>query len=178
MLVHAAGCVTLLQHTVFQHRDAVTERHRLGLVVGDVDGGHAQPALQAQDLGAHLTAQLGVEVAQRLVEQERVGLTDDGAAHGDALAEEGADGPSLLFYGHYDVQPAEPLELWDSPPFEPEFRDGRLYARGSTDDKGQLYLHIKAAEAHLKDAGSLPINLIVLAEGEEEVGSPNLVPFA
>ena len=89
----------------------------------------------------------------------------------------GSDAPTVLVYGHYDVQPAEPLELWDSPPFEPEFRDGRLYARGSTDDKGQLYLHIKAAEAHLKDAGSLPINLIVLAEGEEEVGSPNLVPF-
>ncbi len=89
----------------------------------------------------------------------------------------GAEAPTILVYGHYDVQPAEPLELWDSPPFEPEFRDGRLYARGSTDDKGQLYLHIKAAEAHLKEEGSLPVNLIVLAEGEEEVGSPNLVPF-
>ena len=89
----------------------------------------------------------------------------------------GTDAPTVLVYGHYDVQPAEPLELWDSPPFEPEFRDGRLYARGSTDDKGQLYLHIKAAEAHLKEEGSLPVNLIVLAEGEEEIGSPNLVPF-
>ena len=89
----------------------------------------------------------------------------------------GADAPTVLVYGHYDVQPAEPLELWDSPPFEPEFRDGRLYARGSTDDKGQLYLHIKAAEAHLKAEGSLPVNLTVLAEGEEEIGSPSLVPF-
>ena len=89
----------------------------------------------------------------------------------------GLDAPTVLVYGHYDVQPVEPLDLWDSPPFEPEFRDGRLYARGSTDDKGQLYLHIKAAEAHLKEEGSLPINLIVLAEGEEEIGSPNLVPF-
>ncbi len=95
----------------------------------------------------------------------------------------GAEAPTVLVYGHYDVQPAEPLELWDSPPFEPEFRDGRLYARGSTDDKGQLYLHIKAAEAHLaaeaheEGGGALPINLIVLAEGEEEIGSPNLVPF-
>ena len=66
----------------------------------------------------------------------------------------GANAPTVLVYGHYDVQPAEPLDLWHSPPFEPEFRDGRLYARGSTDDKGQLYLHIKAAEAHLKEAGS------------------------
>ncbi len=89
----------------------------------------------------------------------------------------GAGAPTVLVYGHYDVQPAEPLELWDSPPFEPEFREGRLYARGSADDKGQLYLHIKAAEAHLKEGGALPINLIVLAEGEEEIGSPNLVPF-
>ena len=89
----------------------------------------------------------------------------------------GSDAPTVLVYGHYDVQPAEPLELWDSPPFEPEFRDGRLYARGSTDDKGQLYLHIKAAEALLREEGSLPVNLIVLAEGEEEIGSPNLVPF-
>jgi acetylornithine deacetylase/succinyl-diaminopimelate desuccinylase-like protein len=89
----------------------------------------------------------------------------------------GADVPTVLVYGHYDVQPAEPFALWDSPPFEPEFRDGRLYARGSADDKGQLYLHIKAAEAHLKEDGALPVNLIVLAEGEEEIGSPNLVPF-
>ena len=89
----------------------------------------------------------------------------------------GADAPTVLVYGHYDVQPAEPLALWDSPPFEPEFRDGRLYARGAADDKGQLYLHIKAAEAHLKGGGALPVNLIVLAEGEEEIGSPNLVPF-
>ena len=88
-----------------------------------------------------------------------------------------ADALTVLVYGHYDVQPAEPFPLWDSPPFEPEFRDGRLYARGAADDKGQLYLHIKAAEAHLKEDGALPVNLIVLAEGEEEIGSPNLVPF-
>ena len=91
--------------------------------------------------------------------------------------EAGPDAPTVLVYGHYDVQPAEPLELWDSQPFEPELRDGRLYARGSADDKGQLYLHVKAAEAHLKATGSLPVNLIILAEGEEEIGSPSLVPF-
>tara|TARA_Y100000590_G_scaffold140051_1_gene160581 strand:- start:22272 stop:23633 length:1362 start_codon:yes stop_codon:yes gene_type:complete len=89
----------------------------------------------------------------------------------------GDDAPTVLVYGHYDVQPPEPLELWESPPFEPEIRNGRLYARGSADDKGQLYLHVKAAEAHLKANGTLPINLIILAEGEEEVGSPNLGPF-
>ena len=89
----------------------------------------------------------------------------------------GPDAPTVLIYGHYDVQPPEPLELWDSPPFEPEIRDGRIYARGSADDKGQLFLHIKALEAHLKTRGRLPVNVVVLAEGEEEVGSPNLVPF-
>jgi acetylornithine deacetylase/succinyl-diaminopimelate desuccinylase-like protein len=89
----------------------------------------------------------------------------------------GTDAPTVLVYGHYDVQPAEPLDEWTSPPFEPEVRDGRLYARGSVDDKGQLYLHVKAIEAHMKTRGSLPVNLVVLAEGEEEVGSQNLMPF-
>jgi acetylornithine deacetylase/succinyl-diaminopimelate desuccinylase-like protein len=85
--------------------------------------------------------------------------------------------PTVLVYGHYDVQPAEPLDLWTSPPFEPTVRDGRVYARGSVDDKGQLFLHIKALEAHLAVRGTLPVNVIVLAEGEEEVGSEHLAPF-
>ncbi|MFY7923661.1 MAG: dipeptidase [Gemmatimonas sp.] len=88
-----------------------------------------------------------------------------------------AGAPTLLIYGHYDVQPAEPLELWTSPAFEPTLRDGRIYARGSVDDKGQLYLHIKALEAHLAARGTLPVNVIVLAEGEEEVGSVHLEQF-
>lgn len=89
----------------------------------------------------------------------------------------GPEAPTLLVYGHYDVQPPEPLDLWDSPPFEPEVRDGRIYARGSADDKGQLYLHVKAFEALLEDNGSLPVNVVLLAEGEEEIGSPSLIPF-
>jgi len=90
----------------------------------------------------------------------------------------GAPGkPTVLIYGHYDVQPAEPLELWESPPFEPSVRDGRIYARGSVDDKGQLFLHVKALQAHLAVRGALPVNVIVLAEGEEEVGSEHLAPF-
>jgi acetylornithine deacetylase/succinyl-diaminopimelate desuccinylase-like protein len=88
-----------------------------------------------------------------------------------------AGAPTVLVYGHYDVQPAEPLELWDSPPFEPTVRDGKIFARGSVDDKGQLYLHIKAIEAHLSARGTLPVNIVVLAEGEEEVGSDNLADF-
>lgn len=89
----------------------------------------------------------------------------------------GAEAPTILIYGHYDVQPAEPLELWTSPPFEPTVRDGRIYARGSADDKGQLHMHVKALESWLASAGTLPVNVVVVAEGEEEVGSPNLLPF-
>src|ERR1043166_1441440 len=84
---------------------------------------------------------------------------------------------TVLIYGHYDVQPAEPLELWDSPAFEPTVRDGKLFARGSVDDKGQLFIHMKALEAHLKVRGRLPVNVVVLAEGEEEVGSEHLAAF-
>jgi acetylornithine deacetylase/succinyl-diaminopimelate desuccinylase-like protein len=89
----------------------------------------------------------------------------------------GTGAPTVLVYGHYDVQPAEPLDLWTSPPFEPTVRDGKLFARGSVDDKGQLYIHVKAAEAMLRQRGKLPINLIFLFEGEEEVGSDNLADF-
>jgi acetylornithine deacetylase/succinyl-diaminopimelate desuccinylase-like protein len=90
----------------------------------------------------------------------------------------GAPGaPTVLVYGHYDVQPAEPLELWTSPPFEPTLRNGNIYARGSVDDKGQLFLHVKALEAHLKTRGKLPVNVVLIAEGEEEVGSDNLEEF-
>ena len=89
----------------------------------------------------------------------------------------GPNAPTVLVYGHYDVQPPEPLELWTSPPFVPTERDGRIYARGSADDKGQLYMHVKALEAHFATGSTLPVNIVVLAEGEEEVGSENLVPF-
>lgn len=88
-----------------------------------------------------------------------------------------AGAQTLLVYGHYDVQPPEPLNEWLSEPFEPTVRDGKLYARGSVDDKGQVYLHLKAVEAHLKDGGSLPVNVVFVVEGEEEVGSPNLEAF-
>lgn len=84
--------------------------------------------------------------------------------------------PTILVYGHYDVQPAEPLELWKSPPFEPEIRDGKIYARGADDDKGQLFMHVKAFEMMNRN-GSLPCNVKFMIEGEEEVGSVNLEAF-
>ncbi len=85
--------------------------------------------------------------------------------------------PTVLVYGHYDVQPVDPVEEWRSDPFQPQIRGDNLYARGASDDKGQLFVHLKAAEAYLKTAGQLPVNVKYLFEGEEEVGSENLPPF-
>jgi acetylornithine deacetylase/succinyl-diaminopimelate desuccinylase-like protein len=90
----------------------------------------------------------------------------------------GAPGkPTFLVYGHYDVQPVDPLDLWKSPPFEPDIRDDRIYARGASDDKGQLIIHVNALEAHLKTSGTCPVNVKFLIEGEEEIGSAHLVPY-
>lgn len=116
-------------------------------------------------------------LADRLTQAGFSAVLEETPGHPIVLAEwrgAGPEAPTLLVYGHYDVQPAEPLDLWTSPAFEPEVRDGRIYARGSVDDKGQLYLHVKALEAHLAVRGTLPVNVIVIAEGEEEVGSVNL----
>ncbi len=101
------------------------------------------------------------------------------AGHPIVVAEwRGAPGaPTILVYGHYDVQPPEPLGEWKSPPFEPEVRDGKLYGRGSVDDKGQVYMYVKAVEAHMATRGGLPVNLVMIIEGEEEIGSPNLEAF-
>jgi acetylornithine deacetylase/succinyl-diaminopimelate desuccinylase-like protein len=95
--------------------------------------------------------------------------------YGDWLGAPGAK--TILFYGHYDVQPVDPLDLWQTPPFEATIRDGEIYARGSADDKGQVFMHFKAVEAHLKQNGRLPMNIKFILEGEEEVGSANLDDF-
>ena len=116
-------------------------------------------------------------------EMRRIGLQNvrlidtpgNPVVYGDWLGAEGA--PTILFYGHYDVQPVDPLELWESPPFEATVRDGEIYARGSADDKGQVFMHFKAVEAHLKQNGRLPVNIKFILEGEEEVGSVNLDDF-
>jgi acetylornithine deacetylase/succinyl-diaminopimelate desuccinylase-like protein len=116
-------------------------------------------------------------------EMRRIGLQNvslietpgNPVVYGDWLGTPGS--PTVLFYGHYDVQPVDPLDLWESPPFEPTIRDGEIYARGSADDKGQVFMHLKAVEAHLKQNGRLPVNMKFILEGEEEVGSVNLDDF-
>ncbi len=116
-------------------------------------------------------------------EMRRVGLQNvqlfetpgNPIVYADWLGAEGA--PTILFYGHYDVQPVDPLELWLSPPFEATVRDGEIFARGAADDKGQVFMHLKAIEAHLTQNGRLPVNIKLILEGEEEVGSVNLDNF-
>jgi acetylornithine deacetylase/succinyl-diaminopimelate desuccinylase-like protein len=96
--------------------------------------------------------------------------------YGEYMA--GPDRPTVLVYGHYDVQPADPYELWTSPPFEPVIKDEKIYARGACDDKGQVYMHVKALEMMLRDGGAgVPCNLKFMFEGEEEIGSNNLEIF-
>ena len=84
--------------------------------------------------------------------------------------------PTVLVYGHYDVQPPEPVGKWESPPFEPTVRNGNLYARGASDHKGQSFTHVKALEAFRKTDTDFPVNIKFIFEGEEEIGSPHLVP--
>ena len=116
-------------------------------------------------------------------EMRRVGLQNvqlietpgNPVVYGDWLGAPGAQ--TILFYGHYDVQPVDPLELWVSPPFEATIREGEIYARGAADDKGQVFMHFKAVEAHMKRTGRLPVNIKFILEGEEEVGSAHLDDF-
>ena len=95
--------------------------------------------------------------------------------YGEWLGAPGA--PTILVYGHYDVQPVDPIELWDEPPFEPTVRNGRIYARGASDNKGQFLAHINAFEAHMAETGRCPVNVKFLIEGEEEIGSIHLDEF-
>ncbi|MBB5232588.1 dipeptidase [Deinococcus budaensis] len=125
------------------------------------DMARAAEFLRAKLQGLGFTARVDPTAGHPLVYAERL------AAPGQ---------PTVLIYGHYDVQPEAPLEEWETPPFEPTVRDGRIYARGATDDKGQAYAHVRGAELLLR-AGELPVNVKFLLEGEEEVGSPNLEAY-
>jgi len=129
---------------------------------------HAEVRRSAEAIVARMRA-AGLTDAQVL---ETGGLP---VAYGSWLRAPGA--PTVLVYGHHDVQPEDPLDLWESPPFEGTVRDGKLYGRGSVDDKGQVLMHLAAIEAHLHARGKLPLNVKVVVEGEEEVGSPSFESF-
>lgn len=134
------------------------------------------PSISAQDIGIREVATLLVDHLNGLGFQAEAVPT---AGHPMVLGrrEEAPGKPTVLLYGHYDVQPPEPLEKWDSPPFEPTIRDGRVWARGVGDNKGQHFAQLLAIESHLKVNGRLPCNVVVLLEGEEEIGSPRIADF-
>ncbi|MGQ0568589.1 MAG: M20/M25/M40 family metallo-hydrolase, partial [Armatimonadota bacterium] len=135
-----------------------------------------QPSVSAQDKGVKECAQLLAETMRRLgIAAEVIATPTQPIVYGEILNASSAY--TLLLYGHYDVQPPEPLELWQSPPFEPTIRDGRLFGRGTGDNKGQLITHVLAAKAWMEAAGGPPINLKFIFEGEEESGSRNLGNF-
>jgi acetylornithine deacetylase/succinyl-diaminopimelate desuccinylase-like protein len=136
-----------------------------------------QPSVSAQNLGLDAAAGM-VERLFRGAGAEVLVLRRPGAAP-CVIADfaGGAGRPVLLFYNHYDVQPAEPLDLWTTPPFEPDVRDGRLFARGAADNKGDLLCRLAAVRALLEGDGGLPCRVRFLVEGEEEVGSPNLPAY-
>jgi acetylornithine deacetylase/succinyl-diaminopimelate desuccinylase-like protein len=127
---------------------------------------HAPDVRRCADWTADEMRRVGLENV-RLIE-----TSGNPVVYGDWLHTKGK--PTILYYGHYDVQPADPLDLWTSPPFEATVRGGDIYARGAADDKGQVFMHFKAVEALLAETGSLPANMRFLIEGEEEVGSDNL----
>jgi acetylornithine deacetylase/succinyl-diaminopimelate desuccinylase-like protein len=130
---------------------------------------HAADVQRAAHWLAEAMAAAGLENG-RVIETARHPLV-----YADWLHAPGA--PTVLVYGHYDVQPAEPFDLWQSPPFEPTVRDDYLVARGSSDDKGQVYVHVKAVEALLRSHGRLPVNVKFIVEGEEESGGQSLSAF-
>jgi len=152
----------------------------LDRVIGELFEFLRIPSVSASSAHAADTREAAVWVVESLARAGLEAELVETAGHPIALGEwrgAGPDAPTLLVYGHYDVQPAEPLDLWTSPPFEPTIRNGRIYARGASDDKGQVFLHLKALEILLADGRPLPVNVIVLIEGEEEIASPNLLPF-
>ena len=134
------------------------------------------PSISAHNIGITEVADILVQHLKTLgMQAEAVPTSGHPMVLGEWRSAPGK--PTVLLYGHYDVQPPEPLDIWDSPPFEPTIRDGRIYARGIGDNKGQHFAQLLALEAHLTVNGTLPCNVIVLLEGEEEVGSPHIAEF-
>jgi len=157
-----------IQQYIEKHRSRFVEELKVLL---------RHPSISARDEGcrefAHLLARILAELG---VEAKVMPTPGQPMVYGHLAGPAGA--PTILVYGHYDVQPPEPLNAWDSPPFEPAIRDGRIYARGASDNKGQFFTYLKAVEAINATRGRLPVTLKFLFEGEEETGSPHLPAFA
>ncbi|MBI4280303.1 MAG: M20/M25/M40 family metallo-hydrolase [Armatimonadetes bacterium] len=135
-----------------------------------------QPSISAQGVGVEECAALLMETMRDVgLEPSLISTPGQPVVYGERI--EDPSRPTVLFYGHYDVQPPEPLELWQSPPFEPTIRDGRIYARGIADNKGQHLAHLLAIQAFREVQGRVPVNVKVVLEGEEESASPNLAAF-
>lgn len=146
-------------------------------VATDLDGLFTlvrQPSISAQNVGVRDCAELVRGFMDDAGLETRLLETSGHPMVLGTWLEAGEDKPTILFYGHYDVQPPEPLDLWDSEPFEPTIRDGRIYARGVADNKAQFFSHLMAIRHWMRIAGELPVNVRFIAEGEEEVGSPHL----
>lgn len=149
-------------------KDELLESLRIPSISGDPE--HAADVRRMAEWLAENMRQVGVSGVEVM---ETAGHP---VVYGEWLGA-GADKPTVLVYGHYDVVPAAMEDGWDTDPFEPVEKDGKIYARGATDDKGQLFVHVKALESYLTAAGGAPVNVKFLIEGEEEVSSPNLAPF-
>ena len=137
------------------------------------------PSISSQSQHADDTRRAAAFIADELKELGLSVETIDLGGHPLVYAESEirSDRKTLLFYGHYDVQPVDPLDLWDNPPFEPVIKDDILYARGASDDKGQVYTHIKAVEAYVKQGLDLPVNVKFIIEGEEEAGGHSIYEY-
>lgn len=158
-------------HDVFAYIDAHRDRF-----VEELCRLLRQPSISAQDAGVAECAELLRELMSAAGIPARL---ESSGGHPVVYGEVRAPGATrtVLIYGHYDVQPPEPLDAWRTPPFEPAIRDGRIYARGAGDNKGQMFAHVKAVEAVLRTRGALPVNVRLCIEGEEEVSSANLPAF-
>jgi acetylornithine deacetylase/succinyl-diaminopimelate desuccinylase-like protein len=158
-------------NAVFHHIDAQRDSFRRRVM----DYVH-HPSISAQNIGISEVARLLVGMLKEIgLEAETIPTAGHPIVLGRWDKKPGA--PTVLLYGHYDVQPPDPLDAWLSPPFEPTVRDGRIYARGIGDNKGQHFAQLLAIESHLKVHGDLPCNVIFLLEGEEEIGSPHIADF-
>ena len=153
------------------NRDRYVEELKEYLAIPSISAlpDHAEDVARCAEWTAAALSRAGLENVRQ------VETPGNPVVYGDWLHADGA--PTILFYGHYDVQPVDPVDLWESPPFEATVRQGEIYARGAADDKGQVFMHVKAIEACLSQAGRLPVNLKVILEGEEEVGSKHLEGF-